>query len=93
MANTLTRTADARARIALPKEFANLTVVVEQVSDTELRIRKSKPSSRRKPLYVEETATRLSDADRDRFLRMLDAPPKPNAALKKAMAKFQAKHG
>lgn len=93
MANILTRTADDRARIALPKEFANQTVVVEQVSKSELRIRKAKPSSRRKSEFVEETVTRLTDADRDRFLKLLDVPPKPNAALKKAMAKFQADHG
>ena len=28
--------------------------------------------------------TQLSDRDRDRFLALLDAPPRPNAALKRA---------
>ena len=34
------RTADKNARISLPSNFANCTVIVEQISDTEVRIRK-----------------------------------------------------
>ncbi len=36
-----TRTTDAKGRVCLPKSFANATVIIEQVSDTELRVRKS----------------------------------------------------
>jgi len=37
----LTRTTDAKARVSLPKGFANATVIIEQTSATELRIRKA----------------------------------------------------
>ena len=39
---TETRTTDAKGRVCLPKAFANSTVIVEHVSDTEVRIRKAK---------------------------------------------------
>jgi hypothetical protein len=39
--NLETRTTDAKARVCLPKTFANATVLIEQVSETELRIRKA----------------------------------------------------
>ena len=91
MTTTLTRTADADARIKLPKKFANAKVVVQVLPANTLasRPRKGAPKSR----FVEESITRLSDADRDRFLQLLESPPKPNAALKKAMAKYRASHG
>jgi hypothetical protein len=34
-----TRSTDAKGRISLPKVFANSTVIIEQLSETELRIR------------------------------------------------------
>ena len=37
-----TRKADQRARLVLPDDFANETVVLERISDTELRLRKKK---------------------------------------------------
>ena len=37
---TETRTTDHKARVSLPKSFANATVLIEQVSETEVRIRK-----------------------------------------------------
>ena len=88
---TLTRTADANARIKLPKKFANAKVVVQiQPSKTSAaRTRRGAAKGR----FVEESITRLSDADRDRFLQLLESPPKPNASLKKAMAKYRASHG
>ena len=36
-----TRTTDAKARLVLPKSFANATVIVEQVSETEVRVRRA----------------------------------------------------
>ena len=38
----MTRKADQRARLVLPDDFANETVVLERISDTELRLRKKK---------------------------------------------------
>jgi antitoxin component of MazEF toxin-antitoxin module len=37
-----TRKADGRARIVLPEDFANTTVVVERIGANELRLRKKK---------------------------------------------------
>jgi len=88
---TETRTTDAKARLVLPKSFANATVIVEQVSETELRVRRAKVVAEDDLPYAEETATTLSDRDRDRFLELLANPPFPTAALKKAAARHKAR--
>lgn len=36
--STLTRMTDQEGRLSLPKAFANTTVIIEQISDAELRI-------------------------------------------------------
>lgn len=89
---SLTRTADDRGRITLPKGFANATVIVQQINESEVRIRLASDGCDEQPQFVEETSTRLSNEDRDRFLALLKSPPKPNAALKRAMAKHRARH-
>ncbi len=43
--------------------------------------------------FPEETATMLSDRDRDRFLELLENPPPPNAALRKAIALHRKQYG
>src|SRR5579884_3184177 len=78
----LTRTTDERARITLPKDFANCTVLIEQISDTELRICKARVIPEDDLPLVEETMAPLSDRDRDVFLALLDNPPPPNDALR-----------
>ena len=88
-----TRSTDAKGRICLPKAFANATVIIDQVSDTELRIRKAVVIPEDEFRFSEETATPLSDRDRDRFLNRLDHPPKANAALKRAAKKHAKPHG
>jgi hypothetical protein len=77
-----THTTDEKARINLPKNFANSTVLVEQVSDTELRIRKARVIPEDDLPFVEEAMAPLSDRDRDVFLALLDNPPPPNDALR-----------
>ncbi len=42
MASILIRNTDKKARITLPKDFADQTVTIEQVDATELRIKKAK---------------------------------------------------
>jgi hypothetical protein len=79
---TRTHTTDEKARINLPKSFANSTVLVEQVSDTELRIRKARVIPEDDLPFVEEAMAPLSDRDRDVFLALLDNPPPPNDALR-----------
>jgi hypothetical protein len=87
------RTTDAKARLRLPKEFANSTVMIEQVSAGELRIRKARLIPEDELRFCEESVTPLSNGDRDLFLAMLTNPPKPNEALKKAIARHKARHG
>lgn len=82
---TATRTTDDKARISLPGSFANCTVLMEQVSDTEVRIRKARVIPEDELPFVEESMMPLSDRDRDLFLALLDNPPPPNEALKRLM--------
>ena len=86
--NAETRTADGKGRVTLPKTFANATLIVEQVSDTEIRIRKARVVPEDELPFREELTIRLSDRDRDLFLDLLDNPPKPNAVLSRAIAKY-----
>lgn len=75
-----TRTVDARSRVTLPPGFAKATVILEQVSEREVRIRRTSGSPDESAESAEETNTTLSDRDRDRFLRLLEAPSPPNAS-------------
>ena len=81
----LSYTTDEKARITLPQSFANSTVLVEQVSETELRIRKARVTPEDDLPFVEEALTPLSDRDRDAFLALLDNPPPPNDALRRLL--------
>ena len=91
--NVETRSTDSKGRISLPKAFANSTVIIDQVSDTEVRIRKAVVIPEDEVRFYEETASPLIDRDRDRFLELLDNPPAANAALKRAMRKHAKPHG
>lgn len=88
-----TRTTDAKARLVLPRSFANATVIIEQVSETELRVRRARVVAEDELPFTEETSTPLSDRDRDRFLAILAHPPAPTPALKKAAARHKARRG
>jgi hypothetical protein len=87
------RTTDAKARLSLPKSFANATVIIEEISDTEIRIRKARVIPEDEVRFWEESIAPLSDRDRDLFLQLLENPPKANKALKKAFAEYKARHG
>lgn len=91
--NPETRTTDAKGRVCLPKAFANATVIIEQVSDTELRLRKAVVVPEDEIRFREETPLVLSDRDRDRFLQALDRPPRPSAALRRAAARHIKTNG
>ena len=43
--------------------------------------------------FPEEITTMLSERDRDRFLDLLENPPPPNAALRKAIALHRKQYG
>jgi hypothetical protein len=88
-----TRTTDAKARLSLPKSFANSTVLIEQISDTELRIRKARVIPEDEIGFVDELSVQLSDRDRDQFLELLANPPPANEALRRAAAKYRVDRG
>ena len=90
---TETRTTDAKGRLVLPSGFANATVIVEQVSETEVRVRRAKVVAEDELPFAEESSTPLTDRDRDRFLDLLAKPPAPTPALKKAAARHKARRG
>jgi hypothetical protein len=85
---TITRTTDPKGRVSLPKAFANATVIIEQVSDVELRIRKARIVPEDEVRFREESPTVLSKRDWERFLDLLDHPPPPNDYLRQAVAEY-----
>ena len=82
---TETRTTDPKARVILPKEFASTTVIVEQISETECRIRKARVIPEDEIRFEEEFVRPLSDKDRDLFLALLENPPELTEAMCKAL--------
>jgi hypothetical protein len=88
-----TRSTDAKGRLSLPKTFANATVIIEQVNENELRIRKARVIPEDEIPFSEEALIVLSDRERERFLRALEHPPKPNAALRSLLAENVIKRG
>lgn len=86
----VTRSTDPKARVCLPKAFANMKVIIEQISDTELRIRKARIIPEDELQFPEEAETTpLSDRDRDIFLSLLDDPPPANEALRHAAVAYR----
>jgi hypothetical protein len=86
------RTADARGRVALPG-FANKTVVIERVSDSEYRVRKAKVIPEDDLRFHEEGfPLKLSDRDAARVAEALENPPPPNKAARKAAKRFMRNH-
>lgn len=88
-----TRTTDAKARVVLPKAFANSTVIIEQVSETELRVRRAKVVAEDELAFAEESAAPLSDRDRDHFLALISNPPAPTPALTEAASRHKFRRG
>jgi len=65
----------------------------DQVSETEIRIRKAVVIPQDEIRFTEETPISLSDRDRDAFLNLLDNPPEPNPALRELLAGKAKKRG
>jgi DNA-binding transcriptional regulator/RsmH inhibitor MraZ len=86
MSKTLTRTADAKGRIALPARFAKATVLIEEVSDTELRVRKAKIVPEDEVVFMEAKASKL-------IYELLSNPPKPSPRLRRLMQSKKLKNG
>jgi hypothetical protein len=88
-----TRSTDAKGRVSLPKTFADATVIIEQLNENELRIRKARVIPEDEICFSEAATVMLSDDERERFLDALDNPPKPNAALRRLMSGKTKKRG
>jgi uncharacterized protein (DUF1778 family) len=88
-----TRSTDAKGRFSLPKAFANATVIIEQLNENELRIRKARVIPEDEIRFSEEAMLVLTGRERARFLQALDHPPTPNAALRRLMAGKAKKRG
>jgi hypothetical protein len=88
-----TRSTDAKGRVRLPKTFANAKVIILQLNENELRIRKTRVIPEDEICFSEEATVMLSDDERERFLDALDNPPKPNAALRRLMSGKAKKRG
>ena len=80
------RVTDSKARLTLPRAFANSTLLLEIRNDNEIVIRKAKVV----PLVNGETPAtiQLSEGDWKAFVAALENPPEPNSALKKLMKEF-----
>lgn len=89
----MTRTTDKKARVSLPQTFANSTIIIDEVSSTELRIRKAKVIPENEIRFPEEAVSPLSDRDRDVFLALLDNPPPATKALRRAAKRHKQHHG
>jgi hypothetical protein len=93
MPSVTPRFTDKKARLILPARFANSAVLVEEVSDTELRIRKAVILPEDEVPFTEEHRPPLSDEDRDFVLSLLAAPPIANGDLKKAVREQRRRRG
>jgi hypothetical protein len=90
---TIIRIADNKGRISLPG-FANATVILEAVSANEYRVRKAEviPTDDLR-FSEEEMPVALSERDAQRLLDVLQNPPRPNAAARRAAKRFKKHHG
>ena len=88
------RTTDKKGRLCLPRSFANATVIVEQISDTEVRIRRRRSFRKMKCASMRSCRvlhSRIGTATI--FLALLDNPPPPNEAFRRAAAKYMKRYG
>ena len=90
---TAIRIADSKGRVILPG-FANATVIIEAVSDTEYRIRKARVIPEDDLRFPEEEMPiQLTEREGKMVLEMIDNPPKPNAAARRAAKRFKKNYG
>jgi uncharacterized protein (DUF1778 family) len=81
------RVTDSKARLTLPRAFANATLLLEVRGDNEIVIRKAKVI----PLGDSESQPEritLSEKGWAAFVEAIENPPKPNAELKKLFRDF-----
>lgn len=77
-------------QVSLPQDFANSRLIVQQLSDEEVRIRKVAPDTVITESddchFADEQPIVLSARDAEIFLEALANPPPPNEALRRLMA-------
>jgi uncharacterized protein (DUF1778 family) len=84
---------DKKGRVAIPG-LAGATVLVEQLSATEYRVRKAQVIPEDEITFLEEKPIVLSARDAEIFLAALDRPPrKPNSRLRSAVKRYKERHG
>lgn len=93
MCSPLPRFTDKKGRLILPSRFANPAVLIEEVSENELRVRKAVILPEDEVPFAEENRPALSDEDRDFVLSLLAAPPKATAELRKAARAYRRRQG
>jgi hypothetical protein len=87
------RTADNKGRVALPG-FANATLIIEKVDETEYRVRKAKVIPEKELHFHEEDfPVELSERDAAEFIKAIENPPAPNKAARRAAKRFMKDHG
>jgi hypothetical protein len=87
------RIADSKGRVSLPG-FANATVIVEAIGDGEYLVRKAQVIPEDELRFSEEEMPiKLSERDAYRLLEMLENPPAPNAAARRAAKRFKKHYG
>jgi hypothetical protein len=83
------RTADSKGRVTFPA-FANATLIIEQVDDTEYRVRKLQAFPEKDlPFHEEEFPVELSARDAVAFVKTLKDPPAPTRAARRAARRFK----
>jgi uncharacterized protein (DUF1778 family) len=87
------RTADSKGRVAFPG-FANATLIIEQVDETEFRVRKARVIPEKDLKFHEEDfPLKLSERDAAKVVKALKDPPAPNRAARRAARRFRKDHG
>lgn len=81
------RVTDSKARLTLPRAFANATLLLDVRSDNEIVIRKAKVVPLGDAGLQPERIT-LSEKGWAAFVEAIENPPKPNAELKKLFRDF-----
>jgi hypothetical protein len=88
-----TRTTDKKARVTLPRGFANATVIVEQVSDTEVRIRKAVVIPVDEVRLAEAIRPTLIERNREPLVERIEDTPEPTEGLRRAFAGYSERDG
>jgi len=87
------RFTDKKATLILPARFASSAVLIEEISETELRVRKAAILPEDELPFTEESRRPLPDLDRDFVLALLANPPAANSRIKKAAREYRRRHG